>query len=202
MACETFTASDCPLDCTSLLAAFDADQDCPISVYEGQIAWLLFTEDDAANDLTDWEDASEWATRLDNTTALGTAVSPIRYILIEGDLAAPADTEIDVAGKLKKLIKRERTMNWDLDRLNQTNYDGMRQLQCNGAHKIWYVDCAGWLYGGCSGISANISTYHNLVRDNGAKQTFTGTVTWNGIVDTARTDGSVTGLVASPGVTS
>jgi len=135
----------CPQDCTSTLPAASFDV-CAPETHFGQIKKLYIAND--GYPLTDWTDASEWATRIDNAS---TSSNAIRELTIIGSLARAESSEKKISGGRTVKGKKTRTLSIKVDETNDINYEFLRTLECGLSYRVWYAT-DDHLYGGNDGI--------------------------------------------------
>jgi hypothetical protein len=164
----------CNQQCGSFILPDVNFEDCNPEIHESQIEKIYVCSDLEAP-LNDWNDASEWATRLAQTA--GTATS-IRELTVIGDMPLPEKTEKVISGGRKVQVNKDRTINFDIDELNDINYDAAISLQCAKKVKIWFQTRSGHLFGGNEGIDADLDLDLFLSRAEGDIQLFQGTLKW------------------------
>lgn len=145
---------NCPTDCTSNLPGWNFSK-CAPEINYGQISKVFFTT--TGNPLSNWANALEWDSRLDNDAA---GASQIRTLIGIGSLPVPEKTEKEVSLGRKVFGKRSFTMPFFVDETNTDNHNAMRTLQCNtGNYLVWFQTLdGGMLLGGNAGIEAKIDT--------------------------------------------
>ena len=178
---STLATITCPSTCSTVPAAVEFDF-CNPSVHFGEIEKIYVMARDATA-LTDWTDASEWATRIDNTGVTG---DEIRELHVSADLPAPEREMIDISVRRKTNTPATFTINLDIDDLTDENYDFMRTTACNTEVVFWYAT-KDHVYGGNSGITGNIIIDNVIERGVKSLQKFTGTITWEGTFEAQRT---------------
>lgn len=168
----------CPSDCSSSLPIVDFDK-CAPEINNGEIAKIHFTT--PGNPMNNWSSNLEWDSRLDNDAA---AASSIRTLIGIGDLPAPEATEklISLGRKIQGI--RKFTVNFRVDETNQILHDAFRAMQCNaGNYLVWFSTRAaqgktGKLYGGNSGIEAQIKVDKIIPESFDDIEIFQVTITW------------------------
>lgn len=183
------TEITCPEDgCSGLFPAYDFDA-CSPNIIFGQINKIYLQAADQSG-LTDWEDAMEWGTLIDNSTAYSTTPTVIRELDVIGSKPPTEFDEVEVSNNRIFQTPKTFTVNAALDDLSDTNYEAARQLECGGSFLMWYTDLAGYMYGnetdGCSGILVTILVDHNLPEGKKEKQTINYTIKWDASFHPAR----------------
>ena len=153
---------------------------CP-EINPSEIEEIYFTEPDAAP-FTDVSQPGEWATRLSQTA--NTAGS-IRRLNVVGDKPAAAEQRKTISKQREVFTDATHTLNAEIDETNDTNYDAMREMQCQPKWRIWYKTRGGKNYGGNEGILANISIRDVLGRGD-EHEKFVLTATWRSKFDPPR----------------
>jgi hypothetical protein len=162
----------CPTGCQNDVPAISMDE-CNPSVDFSEVDKLYMTA--LNNPLSDWTDAAEWATRIDNS---GTNADDIREWWVSGELPEPErnvteiDNERDVSSPMKF------TMTLQVYETNLTNYDAVRFLQCETKVLIWY-SAGENLYGSTDGIEANIIASHHITKGPREANIIQLLVTWD-----------------------
>lgn len=161
----------CPTGCANYLPPVDFDY-CDPNVDFGEIERIYVTARGAG--LSDWTDATEWATRLDNTTEDN---AKIRTLYVRGDQPPAESNEVEIS--LCRLVHSEKdfTINLDIDETSVTNNDLMRYLECGDLYTAWYA-AGQYLYGGTDGIEVNINLNNNITRGCNELNLISGTVKW------------------------
>lgn len=163
----------CPTDCEDYLPPFDMSL-CDPNVDFGQIDRIYITGN--GHGLSDWTDASEWATRLDNTTEDNDTL--IRTLHVAGDQPAAESAETTIS--LCRIVYSPKgfTINFDIDETNITNNDAMRLIECNNLFTIWFA-AGQYLYGGTAGIEDVGITMNNVIpRGCDTLNLISGTAKW------------------------
>jgi hypothetical protein len=163
---------ECPTGCEGWLPAVDFDH-CDPAVDFGEISQIYVTGQ--GNFLSDWTDAAEWATRLDDTTEDNDTL--IRTLIVKGDQPPAESTEYEISNCRVYWGEKKFTINFDIDETNITNHDFMRQIECGGLFTIWYA-AGDYMYGGTRGIDVTISLNQNITRGCNEMNLLTGTVKW------------------------
>jgi len=142
----------CPTGCSNDVPAINMDE-CNPQVDFSEVDKVYMTAGITPGcGLTDWTDASEWTSRIDNS---GTDTCDIREWWVSGELPEPEMniTEIDNEREIQSPMKFGLECQvFDLD---TDTYDAMRHLQCGMRVLIWY-SAGNYLYGGSDGILATV----------------------------------------------
>lgn len=162
----------CPTGCTGTPPTVDFSL-CNPEVNNAQISKIFFTT--IGNPMINWASALEWDSRLDNDAA---GASKIRTLIVNGEKPAPGKSEKEISLGRKISGVKSFSLNFEVDETNQTNYDAMRTIECNGNFLIWYQTRDGLLYGGNSGIEAKISLDEVISKSYTDLILLQGTATW------------------------
>lgn len=160
----------CPTGCTDELPDFNFSE-CAPQVYFGEIEKIYLAPADETP-FTDWSDASEWITKIDNTSD-----GKIRELTVAADLPAAEYDVIDISARRKVMSTSTFTINLTIDDLSDENYEAMRWTECNPTVKMWFAD-KNHLYGGNVGLTANIMLKEVIERGSKAMKTIQGVITW------------------------
>jgi hypothetical protein len=160
----------CPEGCTDELPIFDFDQ-CAPEVYFGEIEKIYIAAADETP-FTDWNDASEWTTKISNVDD-----GKMRELTVSADLPAAEYDVIDISARRKVMSSSTFTINITIDDLSDDNYAAMRWTECNPTVKLWFAD-RNHMYGGNVGITANIMLKEVIERGNKSMKTIQGVATW------------------------
>lgn len=99
----------------------------------------------------DWTNSASWQAVLSQT-----ASNKIRNLTGIGDLTLPEGQNRTVSkGRLINDSSRYR-ITFDVDDVTDLNYTMLRRMQCGGTFKIWFKTEGNYLYGGPTGIMADI----------------------------------------------
>jgi len=162
----------CPDGCTNYLPQVDFSY-CDPEVEFGEIERIYITG--LGHGLSDWTDAAEWATRLDNSTEDDD--SKIRTLYVAGDQPPAESNEAEISLCRVVYSEKDFTINFDIDEVNITNNDAMRLLECGGQFTLWYATPE-YMYGGTDGIMARVNMNNNITRGCGELNLISGTVKW------------------------
>lgn len=164
----------CPTNCTSALPAVNFDL-CAPEINLSEIQYIYIGKANSVQ-FTDWEAPTEWATRLSNSTTTGNDY--LRTLTVTGDKPAPAKNEKDISAGRKIVTTKTHILNFTIDETNATNHELIRSLECGGKFKVWYETQGGLLFGGNSGIPANIFADMILARGREEHAVLAGSITW------------------------
>lgn len=139
-----------------------------------------------AEPFEDWEDLSEWTTRLAPSTEPA-APADITRLVVTGDKPLPEDNVLAISNGRDYAAESTHTINFDIDETGNDNYDAMRQFRCVTQLRVWYGTRGGKIYGGNEGIKASIRFADVLQRGDEIER-FTGTITWKNKFDPERID--------------
>ena len=161
----------CPTGCQNDVPAISMDE-CNPAVDFSEVDKLYMTA--RSNPLSDWTDAAEWATRIDNS---GTSASDIREWWVSGELPEPERTvtEIDNDREISSPMKFQMTL--EVFETNTTNYDAVRFLQCGTQFLMWF-SAGEYLYGSTDGIEADVIATHLITKGNREINKLQLLVTW------------------------
>lgn len=159
--------------------------DCP-DVLRSEIVRVFIGKPGYA--FNDWTDAAEWAARLSDTWQDPTAIRELKVI---GDKPAPDTTKITISDRRQVVVNKAHTLNFEIDEVNDTNYELVNALECNGSVNMWYMTIDNKMYGGNDGIQAQLELNDVLDRGNEAIDKLIGVATWNNKFSPARIDSPV-----------
>lgn len=163
--------------CSTVLPAVHADL-CDDQAYYGQISRLLFTR--LGDDLTDWTDDTEWATRINNSTALPAppALAPIRDLFGIGSIADPERPSIALSRNRTKYGNPSFTLVFNVDDTGDTNWAFLQGLPVGGqTYAVWFAT-EERMWGGNTGIEATIVADYNIPESSEELIKIKLTVTW------------------------
>lgn len=163
----------CPEDCQAPLPPFNFT-DCNPETFLSELEWLAIKRP-GSNPISDVGSLPEWQARVNNA---GSGAQAIRLIRITGDMPAPTDNEVVISGQRRIVLSRTYTVNFDVDELNDVNYESLRQLQCGGKVDFAYVTLSGHVFGGGKFINASMKLSPINERGETSFQKYTGTLTW------------------------
>lgn len=162
----------CPTDCANYLPPVDFSY-CDPNVDFGEIERIYLTG--IGQGLSDWTDAAEWATRLDNATEDDN--TKIRTLFVSGDQPPAESNETEISLCRTVYSEKDFTINFDIDETNITNNDMMRRLECGGTFLMWYA-AGQYMYGGTDGIEVQINVNNNITRGCNELNLISGTTKW------------------------
>ena len=168
-----------PVVCTTTLPAVRADY-CTKGTAFGQINTIYYTR--VGDGLTDWSSASEWNSRLDNTTAAPSSGDyPIRYLNVIGSLTHPEQNQVDISLDRVAYSSPEFTLNFAIDDVGDDNYDFAQTTVANngGIYACWFAS-GGYMYGGTDGTQMSMNLYPDIPEDSTDIMRIRGTLVWTG----------------------
>lgn len=170
--------------CNATLPSAHADY-CDPQAFFGQIERILFTRDDAGDDLSAVSAVAINA-RLDNTGALpslGTP-APIRYLHVIGDMPEPEQAEVDISMGRKVYGTPKHTINFEVDDTGDVNHTLARAIQTAGAaqYKCWIITRGGRFYGGTTGFPATMKLNVTIPQSKDEIQKIVGTLVYEGVI--------------------
>lgn len=175
----------CPIDCNSEVPIVDFSL-CAPETNNGQVEIVYLTN--IGYPLSDWNNLSEWNSRLSNTS---TAPDAIRTLNVIGDKPLP-ESQIKIISRNRRVVGNSvHTLNLRIDETNQINHDFIRGLQCGGNYLIWYQDSNGNLFGGqvgSDGIVAFINLGMVIPESRDELEVYQGTAIWDAKFTEDRTD--------------
>jgi len=148
--------------------------DCSPDVNFGQID-RIYIAASGANDFVDWTSLAEWTSRLDNTTD---DLQKVRFLNVIGTKPAAEGDPIEISRKRKITADKAHTITFRVDETDETNYDALRQLECDGNVELWY-QAGKYLYGDNSGINAYVQLNDEIPENNEELNIFQGVATWD-----------------------
>lgn len=129
-----------------------------------------------AASFTDWTQATEWTTRISQTSVVGDDY--IRVLTVIGDKPAATAVIKELSNGRRKSVAKDHTINFTIDDVSDANYEFMRSLECGGQFKVWYETYGGKMYGGNDGQLIYIDANDILNRGRDETETIAGTITW------------------------
>lgn len=163
----------CPTSCNADLPVVEFDK-CNPTIHLSEIRRIFVAKAIAAN-FTNASLASEWITRLSETSTANDDV--IRPLTVIADKPAPTLAEKEISGGRKIAINKTHVVNFTIDETNAINHAMLRQLECGGEFKIWYETAGGLLFGGNEGIPCRIKADMVLARGE-EHMVYNGTCEW------------------------
>lgn len=194
MAIADYIGVDCPTSCgeTSLPAVDIAE--CVDSIQEelSEVTDVFIVSVDANGDPvevpSDWTSEAAWATALHQTTP-----DKIRHLIVSGDKPAPETTDVTFSKFRTKVVNRRHTLNADIDDISDANYTFMLTLQCGATVRFWYATYGGKLYGGATGILADVTANFVLERGQDSRALIQLVLNWDRKFDPPRIDNPMIG---------
>lgn len=176
----------CPEGCTSTPPPVEFDN-CSPEINVGPIEYLYIGQ--LGNVFSDWTQAAEWTSRIDNT---GTNAVDIRQLRVIGEMARPEGSEKKISGGRRYTGPKTFTLELEVDETNATNYAFIRTMECGGNYPVWFETsnnsgAAGLLFGDNDGIEAYIKADYTIPREEGDIQKIMITVTWDSKYHPSRT---------------
>ena len=162
----------CPTGCQNDVPVVSFDECNPLVDFS-EVDKLYLTA--VSNPLSDWTDAAEWATRIDNS---GVAASDIRELWVKGELPEPERTNTEIDNDRDVWSPMKFTMPVTVYETNLINYDFVRQLQCGGEYLMWW-SAGENMYGGTDGIEVNVKASHIITLGSKEANTIVLEVTWD-----------------------
>lgn len=133
----------------------------------------------AGNDFADWTDLTEWNTRLDNVDIAD--ATKIRTLHTIGSKPATEKNKIDFSQGRSLYTTPKHTLPIKIDETGDENYDLILWTEENAGQTVslWY-QAGKYLYGGNSGISANLTLDDIIPESDEELNTFDGVLSWEG----------------------
>lgn len=163
----------CPTGCDDFIVPAVNFSDCDPEVFFGEIEKIYVAAVDVTP-LTNWWDAAEWATLIDNDALTG---DEIRELTVSADLPAGEFDITEISNRRKVSSPNTFNLAVTIDDNSDLNYEFMRWTECNPKVRIWYAT-QDHLYGGNEGIRADIMLKEVIERGNKSLKTIQGTVSW------------------------
>lgn len=178
----------CSSNCQADLAPVQFSDCNPVLAYS-EIRRIFLAKSTAAP-FADWTSATEWNTRLSETSITGDDY--IRALTVIADKPAGAAVSKDISNGRKVTVGKDHTVNATIDDVSDLNYEFIRSLECGGRFKLWYETAGGKMYGGNNGIGrVNIDANDILNRGTEEIETFTLTATWRDKFHPERTNSPI-----------
>lgn len=163
--------------CTATLPSVSFDL-CNPTVRTAQITKIYWTLSGDDHVLTDVSDASEWATRLDDSTTYGgTGAAQIRTLPVVASLPLPTVTALDISLGRKFYPTPDRSLPFKIDDLSLANIAAVTGITNGNTYKIWFV-AGGLLWGGNDGIDVTMQADIEIPEGRNEIMTGTGACTW------------------------
>lgn len=170
--------------------------DCNPEVPFSEIQRIFMAKSSAAA-FTDWTQASEWTTRISQTSVSGDDY--IRVLTVIGDKPAATSVIKDISNGRKKVVGKDHTINFTIDDVSDENYEFMRALECGGLFRVWYETAGGYMYGGNTGQLINIDANDVLNRGREETETIAGVITWRAKFHPERVTSPIFGVSTDTG---
>lgn len=163
----------CPTNCGTSLPPVQFDP-CTFDWRTAGIDQIALTQPDATP-FTLITDPTEWASRLDQTLL---TAGKIRLLDGVGTLNQPTDVTI-TKGNKTRVTKRNRSLTFVINEMNDTNYDFIRAIECGGQKfQMWYFSNQNKDgFGGVSGIPVTANA--TFSSDNGEGSVLEATITFS-----------------------
>lgn len=167
----------CPTNCGTSLPPVQFDP-CTFDWRTSAIDQIAITQPDATP-FTAVEDETEWAARLDQTVL---TAGKIRLLHGVGTVNAPADVVI-TKGQKTRITKRNRSITFTINEMNDKNYDFVRAIECGGQRfQLWYFSNDGVDgFGGVAGIPVSATGTFVYGPNDGDILEATITFTWSAL---------------------
>ena len=163
----------CPNNCETELPEVRFSKCSPTIVLSEIVR--IFLGKQSTEPFTDWKSATEWTTRLSEN---GTTANAIRPLTVIADKPAGSPVVKEISNGRKYNLRKDFTINIEIDDVSEENYEFMRVTQCGGEYKLWFETAGGRLYGGNEGIDASLVLDNVLGRGKDEIEKITGTATW------------------------
>jgi hypothetical protein len=98
-------------------------------------------------------------------------------VIADKPVGSPVVKEISNGRKFN--LRKDNTLNVEIDDVSDENYNFMRVTQCGGEYKAWFETAGGRLYGGNEGIDVSVVLDNVLGRGKDEIEKITGTLTWS-----------------------
>jgi hypothetical protein len=177
----------CPQNCTVNLPPVLFSKCAPL-ILNSEIG-RIFQAKATAAPFTDWTQAAEWVERISNSNTVGDDY--IRVLTVIGDKPAGSAVVKEISNGRKRTIGKDNTLNFTIDDATQENYDWMREMECGGTYLWWWETLAGKMYGGNSGVLADLAIDDVLDRGTDAIEVLNGIITWRNKFSPERTDSPI-----------
>ena len=164
----------CPNNCETELPEVRFSKCSPTIVLSEIVR--IFLGKQSTEPFTDWKSATEWTTRLSEN---GTTANAIRPLTVIADKPAGSPVVKEISNGRKYNLRKDFTINIEIDDVSKENYEFMRVTQCGGEYKLWFETAGGRLYGGNEGIDASLVLDNVLGRGKDEIEKITGTASWS-----------------------
>ena len=164
----------CPNNCETELPEVRFSKCSPTIVLSEIVR--IFLGKQSTESFTDWKSATEWTTRLSENGTTANAIRPVTVIAYK-----PAGSPVvkEISNGRKYNLRKDFTINIEIDDVSEENYEFMRVTQCGGEYKLWFETAGRRLYGGNEGIDASLVLDNVLGRGKDEIEKITGTASWS-----------------------
>lgn len=153
----------CPSDCNGAVADVSFSECAPETHY-GEVSKLYIAPANFPG-FTDVTDLAEWTANLSDTDD-----NKIRTLIGIGDLPEPEVTETPISGDRVVTGYKKFTLPFEVDEVNDTNYNFLLMLECGGKFLMWFETSDGLLFGGNDGIEISMPANYLIPRERTAVQ--------------------------------
>ena len=163
--------------CSTVLPSVHAEL-CDDQAFYGEISQVLFTR--LGDDLTDWTDDAEWATRMDQTAVLPASptLAPIRQLFGIGSIADPNRPSQTLSRGRTKYAAPEYTLVFNVDDTGATNWAFLQGIPSGGqTYAVWFCT-EERMWGGNTGIEATVVADYNIPESSQEIMKIKLTITW------------------------
>ena len=164
----------CPNSCETALPEVKFSK-CSPNIVLSEIV-RIFVGKQGTQPFNNWKDASEWTQRLSETENTANAIRPLTVI---ADKPAGSPVVKEISNGRKYNLRKDFTVNIEIDDVSEENYEFMRVTQCGGEYKMWFETAGGRIYGGNKGIDASVVLDNVLGRGKDEIEKITGTASWS-----------------------
>ena len=164
----------CPNSCETALPEVKFSK-CSPNIVLSEIV-RIFVGKQSTQPFNNWKDASEWTQRLSETANTANAIRPLTVI---ADKPAGSPVVKEISNGRKYNLRKDFTVNIEIDDVSEENYEFMRVTQCGGEYKLWFETAGGRIYGGNEGIDASLVLDNVLGRGKDEIEKITGTASWS-----------------------
>jgi len=149
---------------------------CNPEVRESEIR-RIFIAKVKAQPFDDWSDFAEWMARLSPDSENDNA---IRELWVIADKPLPASTVKEISMQRKVVVLKDHTLNITIDEVGEANHEFINEVDGN-FYRIWYETQGGIMFGGNSGIVAQVFADMILVRGAGNIMIYNMIATWRSL---------------------
>ena len=164
----------CPNSCETALPEVKFSK-CSPNIVLSEIV-RIFVGKQTTQPFNNLKDASEWTQRLSETANTANAIRPLTVI---ADKPAGSPVVKEISNGRKYNLRKDFTVNIEIDDVSPENYEFMRVTQCGGEYKLWFETAGGRIYGGNEGIDASLVLDNVLGRGKDEIEKITGTASWS-----------------------